>query len=161
MIDTTNIRICVGELHASNKPGQTLLAYALGSCLGVAIHDPHAGVGGMAHIQLPASREPKQVAEAAGTYADRALPELFQRVYALGATKGNLRIVLAGAASVADPTNFFQIGKKNYLAVKNLLWRNGYFVDAEAVGGSEWRTMRLDISTGCVEIQTSRGREIL
>ena len=161
MIGTTRVRIDVGDLYASNKPEQTLLTYALGSCLGIAVHDPLVRAGGLAHIQLPASRDTKQCADGVWACADRALPELFQRVYALGATKGNLRIVIAGGASVADPTHFFQIGRKNYLAVKNLLWRNGYFVAAEAVGGTDWRTMRLDIGTGCVEIQTSRGREVL
>lgn len=161
MIDITRVRVEVGDLHASNKPEQTLLTYALGSCVGVAVHDPLVRVGGMAHIQLPASRGKEPSTEGVWTCADKALPELFQRVYALGATKGNLRIVLAGGASVADPTHFFQIGRKNYLSVKNLLWRNGYFVAAEAIGGTEWRTMRLDIGTGCVEIQTSRGREVL
>jgi chemotaxis protein CheD len=164
MAGNDRVRIDVGDLHASNKPGQILLTYALGSCLGVAVHDPQAQVGGLAHIQLPTCRDTTpqaQHAEGVWSYADRALPELFQRVYALGATRGNLRIVLAGGASVADPTNFFQIGRKNYLTVKNLLWRNGYFVAAEAVGGADWRTMRLEIGSGRVEIQTSRGREML
>jgi chemotaxis protein CheD len=161
MAANTHVRIDVGDLHASNNADEILLTYALGSCLGVAIHDPRAHAGGLAHIQLPACRDTSKVAEGVWSYADRALPELFQRVYALGATRGNVRIVLVGGASISDPTNFFQIGRKNYLTVKNLLWQNGYLVAAEAIGGADWRTMRLNIGTGRVEVQTSRGREIL
>lgn len=161
MPSNSHVRIDVGDLCASNDTSQTLLTYALGSCLGVAIYEPLARVGGLAHIQLPNCRQTHQYAEGVWSYADRALPELFQRVYALGAMKGNLRICLVGGASVLDPNNVFQIGRKNYLMVKNLLWRNGYFVAAEAVGGADWRTMRLEIATGRVEVQTSKGRETL
>src|SRR6185295_6306813 len=156
MTANTHVRVDVGDLRASCKSDDVLLTYALGSCLGVAVHDASACVGGLAHIQLPTCRDRVNFAEGVWSYADRAVPELFQRVYALGATRGNLRIVLAGGASVSDPNNFFQIGRKNYLTVKNLLWRNGYFVAAEAVGGADWRTMRLNIGTGRVEVQTSR-----
>src|SRR5437868_11748786 len=83
------VRIDVGDLHASNNPAQVLLTYALGSCLGVAIHDPQAKAGGLAHIQLPTCQNTTQHAEGVWSYADRALPELFQRVYALGATRQN------------------------------------------------------------------------
>jgi chemotaxis protein CheD len=161
MAGNKHVRIDVGDLHASSNSDEVLLTYALGSCLGVAIHDSRAHAGGLAHIQLPTSIDRANFAEGVWSYADRALPELFQRVYALGAARGNLRIVLAGGASVSDPTNFFQIGRKNYLTVKSLLWRNGYFVSAEAIGGADWRTMRLNIGTGRVEVQTSRGREVL
>jgi len=161
MAENTRVRIDVGDLHASSNTDHILLTYALGSCVGVAVHDPHIHAGGLAHIQLPTCNDASRNAEGVWSYADRALPELFQRLYALGANKQNMRIVLAGGASVSDPANFFQIGRKNYLAVKNLLWRNGYFVAAEAIGGTDWRTMRLEIGTGRVEIQTSRGREEL
>jgi len=161
MAANSHVRIDVGDLYASNNPEHTLLTYALGSCVGLAIHDAQAHAGGLAHIQLPTCRNTAQYAEGVWSYADRAVPELFQRVYALGAVKRNLRIVIVGGASISDPTSFFQIGRKNYLMVKNLLWRNGYFVAAEAVGGTDWRTMRLDVGTGRVEVQTSRGKEEL
>ena len=155
------VRVEVGDLCVSNDPDQMLLTYALGSCLGVAVHDAQNCVGGLAHVQLPTCRNMAPIAEGVWSYADRALPELFQRMFVMGAMKRNLRIVLVGGASVLDPTNFFQIGRKNYLMVKNLLWRSGYFIAAEAVGGTDWRTMRLDVGTGRVEVQTSRGKEIL
>jgi chemotaxis protein CheD len=161
IMPSNHVRIDVGDLHVSRDTTQTLLTYALGSCLGVTVHDPLACVGGLAHIQLPTCQQTQQYAEGMWSYADRALPELFQRAYALGASKGNLRICLVGGAAVLDPNSMFQIGRKNYLMVKNLLWRNGYFVAAEAVGGADWRTMRLEIATGRVEVQTSRGRETL
>ena len=157
-----SFRVDVGELHVSNNPGQTLLTYALGSCIGLAVHDPQMRVGGLAHIQLPDSPTNwNSRPEGIWAYADRAIPELFQRLYSLKASRRNLRIVLAGGASILDAKNFFQIGRKNYLSVKKLLWREGYISAAEAIGGSDWRTMWLEIGSGRVEIQTSSGRETL
>ena len=162
MYTNNSVRIDVGELHVSNDPGQTLLTYALGSCIGLAVHDTQRRVGGLAHIQLPGSPSDfSSRPEGVWAYADRAIPELFQRLYAMKATRRNLRIVLAGGASILDATHFFQIGRKNLLSVKRLLWREGYIVANEATGGDGWRTMRLDVGTGRVEIQTSKGRETL
>jgi chemotaxis protein CheD len=159
---SNHIRVDVGDLHASANTNQTILTYALGSCIGLVIYDSKVKVGGLAHIQLPHSLS-GSVRESEGlwAFADKAVPELFQRVYALGANKRSLRIVLTGGASVLDPENFFQIGRKNYLAVKKLLWQSGYIISAEAVGGADWRTVRLEVSTGRVEVQTNRGREVL
>jgi chemotaxis protein CheD len=162
MCANNSIRIDVGELHVSNDSTQTLLTYALGSCIGLAVHDVRMKVGGLAHIQLPDSpKEWNSRPEGVWAYADRAIPELFNRLYAYKANRRDLRIVMAGGASILDATNFFQIGRKNYLSVKKLLWRDGYIASAEATGGTEWRTMRLEIGTGRVEIQTPNGRETL
>jgi chemotaxis protein CheD len=156
------IRVDVGSLHASANPDHTLLTYALGSCIGLVIHDAKVRVGGLAHIQLPDSvGSNNRDAESVWAFADRAVPELLQRVYALGANKRNLKIVLIGGASVLDPENFFQIGRKNYLAVKKHLWRDGYIISAEAVGGTDWRTVRLEVGSGRVEVQTNKGREVV
>ena len=48
-------RLVVGiaDLKLSKKSGELLVTYALGSCLGVAIHDPEAKVGGILHAMLP------------------------------------------------------------------------------------------------------------
>ena len=46
----------IAEVQLSNRSDVELITHALGSCLGVTIHDADAGVGGMIHIQLPLSK---------------------------------------------------------------------------------------------------------
>jgi len=49
--------------------------------------------------------------------------------------------------------NGFDIGKRNYLAIKKILWQHKMFVDAEDIGGSSARNMYLDIADGTVKIK--------
>jgi chemotaxis protein CheD len=55
----------------------------------------------------------------------------------------------------------FQIGKRNYLATRKLLWRAGLMIHAESIGGRNSRTVRLELSTGSVFMRTSAGQEQL
>lgn len=156
----TRTRVDVGALAVSNRADEWLVAYALGSCLGVAVHDAQRGVGGLAHVQLPDSRKhPEPGMNGPWAFADQALPELFQRCYALGARKEHMKVVVAGGASILDPKNFFEIGRKNCLMVKKLLWQNGVFLAAERVGGSEWRTLSVQVGTGAVVVKTQHAQE--
>jgi chemotaxis receptor (MCP) glutamine deamidase CheD len=46
----------------------------------------------------------------------------------------------------------FGTGRRNLLAAKNLLWRNGVFVAGLEVGGTGARTLHLLVSNGRLEI---------
>lgn len=47
-----------------------------------------------------------------------------------------------------DGEGVFQIGKRNYLAARKILWKAGVLIAAEAVGGEVARTVRLEVGTG-------------
>ncbi len=139
----------VGEMAVSGKAADELVTHSLGSCLGVAIHDPVARVGGLLHIMLPHSRLNPQRAEAHPClFADTGLPRLFRAAYALGARKRRLRVVLAGGAQSGPGNDRYQVGQRNYAAVRRLLWRNEVLVAAAEVGGSHSRTLRLAVASG-------------
>jgi chemotaxis protein CheD len=55
---------------------------------------------------------------------------------------------LTGGAQVLDSQGVFQIGKRNYLAARKILWKAGILVAAEAVGGEVSRTTRLEVGSG-------------
>ena len=55
----------------------------------------------------------------------------------------------------------FDIGKRNYQAVRKMLYMNGMFLDAEDVGGDSPRTMYLDIEEGIVIIRSVGVEKIL
>ena len=49
----------------------------------------------------------------------------------------------------------FQIGKRNHLAARKLLWKEGLLVKSEAVGGVVSRTVRLETSSGRMLVRES------
>ena len=56
-----------------------------------------------------------------------------------------------------DQKKFFNIGERNYVVLRKILWKNNILINGEDVGGSIARTMRLDIGTGTVTIKSSKG----
>ena len=59
-------------------------------------------------------------------------------------------VKLAGGASVIRPgavANAFDVGKRNVLACKKALWKNGMGVEAEALGGNIPRSFALEVGT--------------
>ncbi len=151
----------VGDLAVSNKPGVELVTYSLGSCIGVLIHDPVARVGGLLHLMLPDSKlNQDRARKQPGVFADSGVPLLFRSAYNLGAKKGRLRVVVVGGSQVMDASGHFNIGKRNYAAVRKLFWRNNVLVDREEVGGNVNRTVGLEIATGRIWMKTN-GAEVM
>ncbi|GMU21907.1 MAG: hypothetical protein AMXMBFR13_19950 [Phycisphaerae bacterium] len=63
-------------------------------------------------------------------------------------------VKVAGGSSLLDDKGTFSIGKRNYVILRKLFWKNGVLIDAEDVGGSASRTLRLDLATGRVTIKS-------
>jgi chemotaxis protein CheD len=145
------ITIGVGDLAVSKNPEAELVTFSLGSCLGVVIYDKLAKVGGLLHLMLPDSAlNPARAAKQPGVFADTGLPTLFKQAYGLGAAKNRLRVVVVGGSQVMDESGHFNIGQRNYAAVRKIFWRNNVLVDAEEVGGRVNRTVGLEVKTGRV-----------
>lgn len=139
----------VGDCQISGDPESSLVTYALGSCIAVSIYDPVAKIGGLLHFMLPESRiDPVKATERPCMFADTGIPLLFRTAYAHGADKRRLVVHVAGGAQVLDDNGVFEIGKRNYQALRKILWKAGVFIHAEAVGGKNSRTVRLDMATG-------------
>ncbi len=60
-----------------------------------------------------------------------------------------------------DPQAVFDIGKRNYLALRKILWKAGILLAGEAVGGSNARTVRLEIGSGRLWLQEGGGQKEL
>ncbi|MBI3564750.1 MAG: chemotaxis protein CheD, partial [Elusimicrobia bacterium] len=141
----------------SADPADVLITYALGSCVGVAIYDPVARVGGLLHAQLPeAGLCPEKAALAPGLFMDAGLPLLFRGAYALGAQKGRIVVAAAGGGcpTARDGRDFFQIGARNVVVLRRLLWRNAVLLRAEDLGGFASRTMSLSLADGEVAVKS-------
>lgn len=153
----------VGDAKVTNQSGESLVTYGLGSCIGVAIWDPVSKVAGLLHYMLPESQsDPEKAASNPNLYADTGIPLLFKTAYKLGADKKRLLVRVAGGAQVLDGDGVFNIGKRNYLALKKIFWKAGVMIHAEEVGGSISRTLRLEVDSGRLLLQEAgaEAREI-
>lgn len=141
--------IGVGDLAVSQEKGTELITYSLGSCIGVLIHDAAACVGGLLHLMLPdSSLNHERAMRQPAVFADTGLPALFKQAYALGAKKGRMRVVVVGGSQVMDSAGHFNIGKRNYAAVRKIFWRNNVLIDKEDIGGNVNRTVSLEVGSG-------------
>ena len=146
----------VGDCRVSNDPEHVLVTYALGSCIAVAIHDPVAQVGGLLHYMLPESGLDRTKAQQNPfLFADTGIPHLFHGAYDMGADKRRLIVAVAGGAQMMDQEGVFNIGKRNYLALRKIFWKAGVMVRAEEVGGLVSRTVRLEVASGRVSLHGS------
>lgn len=146
----------VSDMHVAATATAAIVTYALGSCLGITVHDPVARVGGMLHVMLPdSSLDVEKAREKPCMFIDTGVPLLFRAAYAAGARKERLVVKVAGGASVQGGTDRFEIGKRNILKLRQLLWKNGVLIQASEVGGSVSRTMRLDLETGAVLLKVN------
>jgi chemotaxis protein CheD len=144
----------VADMRVSNQQGEVLVTHALGSCIGVAIYDPAAKVGGILHYMLPDSTlDPGKAQGHPHMFADTGLPLLFRECYRLGAQKSRLRVKAAGGSQVLGNREFFQIGRRNYAALRKIFLKNNVLINNEDVGGTKARTLFLEIATGNVWIK--------
>jgi chemotaxis protein CheD len=149
-------RLVVGlaELAVSNNPSAVLTTYSLGSCVGVAIYDPLARVGGMLHAMLPNSAiDPVKARAHPGMFVDTGADALLRAACQMRADKQRLRIFLAGGARIMDDQNLFNIGGRNLAAIAQWLRREGLQLAAEETGGQVNRTIGLSIDTGRVTLK--------
>ena len=156
--------IGIADMKTSRSPDDVLITYALGSCLGIAVYAPVEKVGGMLHVMLPASAvSPAKALSNPLMFVDTGVPELFKACYKLGAKKERMVVKVAGGASLQDTGNGdqFQIGKRNFISLRKLLWKNNVLIKSCDVGENYSRTMSLDISTGDVVLKTNLGESTL
>jgi chemotaxis protein CheD len=152
------LRVVVGvaELAVSNSPTATLTTYSLGSCLGITIYDPIVRVGGLLHVMLPESSiAPAKATTRPEMFVDTGLPKLLAEAGQFHAQKSRLILCVAGGAQVMDSSGFFNIGQRNYQALRSALSQHGLHVHAEDIGGLSARTMSLQLATGEVRLKCS------
>ena len=162
MEPSTRVVIGIGELAVSNDPSGRITTHAVGSCIAVCAFDPVAGVAGMLHFLLPeASINPDRASAYPAAFADTGIPLLFQRAYARGLVKQRAIVKLVGGADMAQTVGAFNTGARNLFAARNLLWRNGVFIAAEDVGGTDARTVHMSVRDGRVQVISGRSQKEL
>ncbi len=149
--------IGIGHIKTAGKPGDELKTYALGSCVAVILYDKKVKIAGMIHIALPDSTVNTEKAKSLpGYFADTGLPVLLKEFKKLGGERKTTLIKIAGGSNIMDENKTFDIGKRNAIAVKRFLWKQGLGVIKEDIGGNISRTVSIDIDTGKVVLSNAK-----
>lgn len=152
----TRVVIDISDAKVSSDPSDVLVTYSLGSCIGVCLYDPATHIGGMLHYQLPSSKmNPERAQRSPFMFADSGMKLLLDKLLSMGASKKRMDVRLAGGAAMATGPEGFDIGKRNYLAIRKVLWSNGMFINAEDVGGNAARNLYLNMADGTVTVRSS------
>ncbi len=151
------ISVGIGQLAVTKDAGTVLIAYGLGSCVGVSVYDVSNRVAGMVHVLLPASDKPGPDPKEPARYADHAVEALIAQLTKVGGSRAQLRVKVAGGASVLGAANAqkFKIGERNAEAIKEQLRKHGLRITAEDLGGERGRTMELFAADGRTMVRTA------
>lgn len=150
----------ISDCKVTRDAEAVLVTYALGSCIAVAMHDPVTKASGLLHYMLPESAiDAKKAEQNPYMFADTGIPRLMEAMKAAGGEIKRMVVRLTGGAQVLDDEGVFQIGKRNYLAARRILWKAGMLIAAEAVGGEVSRTTRLEAGSGRLWVREAGGAE--
>lgn len=139
--------------------GETLVAYGLGACVGVALYDADAGVGGLAHAMLPERRGAADGPD--GKFVDTAVDAMLREMVSAGASYGGVEARVAGGATIFELEDIAaDAGQRNVAAARAKLESLGVPVVGEAVGGDHGRSLEFDTGTGRIAVSTAHSEEV-
>lgn len=138
------------EMKASCNPVETLVAFSIGSGIGISVCDPVSVIGGVLNFILPESSHlnPARREKYPFMFADTGIPAFLKALIDLGAQSARMKVVIAGGAQILDQTGAFNIGRQNYRAAKSIIASNRLGIHYEDIGGIHSRTLRLEMNTG-------------
>ena len=138
------------EMKTSCNPVETLVAFSIGSGIGVSIYDPVSVIGGVLNFILPESSNLNAAKREKYPFmfADTGIPAFLKALIDLGAELARMKVVIAGGAQILDQTGTFNIGRQNYEAAKSIIGAYRLCIHYEDIGGIHFRTLRLEMSSG-------------
>lgn len=154
----------VGVAGAAVARGNSVLTtVGLGSCVAILLHDPLAGVAGMAHVLLPAPHG-TCAADDMPRYATTAVPFLLREMVRGGAERGRVNARIVGGANLfaaARSTTVVAAGARNLEAVRDALEWAAVPVVGEEVGRDHGRSVRMHASDGRVVVSAYRRPDVV
>lgn len=154
-------KIGIGDMKVLRQEG-TLITYALGSCVGIALYDPVIRLGGLLHIMLPKAANPEQAKQTPFKFADSGIGEMLRKMAAFGGVRRRYICKIAGGAQMFQMSGpVGNIGERNIESVKEQLLAEHIQIRGEDLGKNYARTMLMDVSTGAVKIRTMGRNELI
>lgn len=159
---TTHV-VGISDCKLSDEPTDTVVTYALGSCVGLSLYDRKSRMGGVLHVMLPDSRFRSASREFNPyMYADAGFHAFLKALMAKGARREAIEARLAGGANMLQHSQFLDIGKRNAEAMVTVLRLERIPILGSSLGGVVGRSMSLRLQDGAVTVRLlGRGEEIL
>ncbi|MFA1610591.1 chemotaxis protein CheD [Halobellus rubicundus] len=165
-------RVKVGVAdYAVAETGSELVTSGLGSCVGIALVDPEAGVAGLAHAMLPKASDGRHETDGGNRassdgptppsetpneakYVDTAVRGLLRSMVDAGADRSRVEARVAGGSAMFDfDSGDGGIGERNVAAVEEVLADHDIPIVATDVGGDHGRSLSLDAATGALSVR--------
>ena len=139
--------IGIADMNMAKGEGM-LVTYALGSCIGICLHDPVLKLGALVHIMLPVNMEAGR--KTPMKYADTGIRETLRLMESKGASRNRITAKIAGGAKMFEvgSSSLGNIGQRNIESVHINLKKEGIRLLKEDVGGSVARTLLFDVNSG-------------
>jgi chemotaxis protein CheD len=157
------ISLGLGERAISRNPEDVLVAYGLGSCLGISMVDPVTRVSGLLHAVLPGAANGASSNDTTSQkYVDTGIEGLLEVMIKEGANKNRLIIRIVGGANMLiapGMTNAFDIGTRNMETARKTLQRLNLKITAEEVGGHTGRTVHVYVADSRVTVRVIGEKE--
>lgn len=144
----------LGQIVVSSNQDDVLVAYGLGSCVGVVGYDPQAKIAGLLHALLPQHRNGEANY---AKFVDTGIPQLVREMESYGARRRNtIWYVVGGAEMLRVPgmSGEFNIGTRNAEVARAVMAREGLRIKAIDVGGTAGRTVKITVRDGIVTVRT-------
>ena len=135
-----------------------LRSMALGSCIGLTAYDVGAKTGAIAHIMLPGAAPDKTVEKT--RYAANAIDCVLDQMGELGSGPADIEVCLVGGGNVLEREDD-GICENNMDSVKRILQDKGIAVRASVLGGTQRKSVSIDIETGDVRCREGDAGEKL
>ena len=157
------INIGLGEQAISRNPEEVLVAYGLGSCVGVVMTDPGSHVSGLLHAVLPHPSGGIARGEVnPSKYVEGGIEGLITAMIKEGANRNRLIVRIVGGANMLMSPGFtrsFDIGTRNIEAAQTTLERLKMPISAAEVGGHTGRTVRVYVGENRVTVRVIGQKE--
>lgn len=156
----TTVSVGLGELAITRNPDDILVAYGLGSCVGIAMYYPKLHLAGMLHAVLPERMNGNE--DSATKYADSGINTMIEKMIKEGADLKNTKIWMAGGANMlisSALSKTFDIGTRNINSALKTLSAFNLRPLSQEVGGNSGRTVRLYVATGKMTVRVIGGQE--
>jgi len=156
---TNSLSVGLGELVISGDPEDVLVAYGLGSCVGVGMYSPSARVGGLLHAVLPENTDGDR---SSTKFVDTGIPVMLERMQKAGADLRTIQVYMAGGANMLINTSLsksFDIGTRNANSAIAMFEKLRIRLINSETGGNTGRTVRLYVARGKMTVRVIGGQE--
>lgn len=154
----------ISDMKLSKNPNDQVITYSLGSCLGIVLYDKSINAAALLHVMLPDSSIERVSKDSSFfnhyKFVDTGIPKMVQEFQKIGGNTKTTKLAVFGGARVFKTKDHFNIGKRNYVALRKNIWKFGLLIAKEHVGGDVHRTVSIDVETGLITLDINKQQTV-